>query len=92
MQSFSVLVLPFFRPILEAKRIMNNHPDIIEGANRIAGKDMYTDGSLIAKSLASLIFNNEELLTKVIAWFILLLSDISWNGQIIRTLYVIIEA
>ncbi len=62
---FSVLGIPVFSADPEARRIMNNHPDIIEGINRIAGKNMYAEGRLNSNELASLIFNNEELLGKV---------------------------
>ncbi len=62
---FSVLGIPVFSADPEARRIMNNHPDIIEGINRIAGRNMYPEGRLNSNELASLIFNNEELLGKV---------------------------
>jgi len=56
---FSVLGIPVFSADPEAKRIMNDHPDIIKGINRIAGKDMYAEGKLNSNELALLIFNNE---------------------------------
>jgi dephospho-CoA kinase len=62
---FSVLGIPVFSADPEARRIMNDHPDIINGINRIAGKDMYNEGKLNSNELASLIFNNEEKLSEV---------------------------
>ena len=62
---FSVLGIPVFSADPEAKRLMNSHPDIIKGINRIAGKNMYTEGVLNSSELASIIFNDEESLMKV---------------------------
>ncbi len=62
---FRVLGIPVFSADPEARRIMNDHPDIIKGINRITGKNMYAEGVLNSNELASIIFNNEEILMKV---------------------------
>ena len=62
---FTVLGIPVFSADPEARRIMNNHPEIIMGINKIAGKDLYSDGNLNSGELASLIFNNEAKLKEV---------------------------
>ena len=62
---FTVLGIPVFSADPEARRIMNNHPEIILGINKIAGKDLYPDGNLNSGELASLIFNNEAKLKEV---------------------------
>ncbi len=62
---FNVLGIPSFSADPEARRIMNDHPEIIRGINEIAGKDLYPDGSLNSGELADLIFNDKDKLKKV---------------------------
>lgn len=62
---FSVLGIPVFSADEEAKNIMDNDKGIIGEINNITGKDMYPDGILDRRKLASLIFNDNELLSKV---------------------------
>jgi dephospho-CoA kinase len=62
---FSILGIPVFSADPEAQRIMNNDNDIRQKLNRIAGRDMYPDGSLDRPGLASLIFNDKMLLKRV---------------------------
>ncbi|HOP59041.1 MAG TPA: dephospho-CoA kinase [Bacteroidales bacterium] len=62
---FGVLGIPVFFADPEARRIMNNHPDVIKGINEIAGKNLYPDGNLDSAGLASLIFNDEKRLKEV---------------------------
>lgn len=62
---FSVLGIPIFSADPEAQAIMNNDDSIISGINRIAGKDLYPGGILNRGELASLIFNNPDILSSV---------------------------
>jgi dephospho-CoA kinase len=62
---FSVLGIPVFSADLEARMIMNNDRDLKRQINALAGKDLYSTGSLDRKELAKLIFNNENLLEQV---------------------------
>ena len=47
------------------REIMENDIAIISGINSIAGKDLYTNGSLNRMELAAIIFNDNVLLKKV---------------------------
>lgn len=62
---FKSLGIPVFSTDPEAKDIMNSDPEIIAKINSLAGKDLYTQGSLNRQELASLIFNDSSLLKKV---------------------------
>jgi dephospho-CoA kinase len=62
---FEVLGIGVFSADIEAQRIMNNDMVIIRGINSIAGKDMYNDGSLNRTELASIVFNDKDILMKV---------------------------
>jgi dephospho-CoA kinase len=62
---FNVLGIPVFSADPEAQRIMSADKNIINGINKIAGKDLYTDGNLDRMQLASLIFNSPGILRKV---------------------------
>jgi dephospho-CoA kinase len=62
---FNVLGIPFFSADPEAKLIMDNDISIIRRINSIAGKDLYSSGSLDRMELAKLIFNDNSLLGKV---------------------------
>lgn len=62
---FNVLGIPVYSADPEAQRLMNSDTRIIEGINRIAGKNLYPDGTLNRMALASLIFSDEEALKKV---------------------------
>jgi dephospho-CoA kinase len=62
---FNLLGIPVFSADPEAQRIMNSDKNIINGINEIAGKDLYTGGSLDRPGLASLIFNDPGTLKKV---------------------------
>lgn len=62
---FNVLGIPFFSADPEAKLIMENDESIIRRINSIAGKDLYSAGSLDRMELAKLIFNDNSLLGKV---------------------------
>jgi dephospho-CoA kinase len=62
---FNVLGVPVFSADPEASRIMNTEEKIISGINNIAGKNLYAAGTLDRMALASLIFNDPDLLKKV---------------------------
>ncbi len=62
---FSVLGIPVFSADPEAKRLMDSDEGIRGEINRITGRDMYPGGTLDRQGLASLIFNDRELLKKV---------------------------
>lgn len=62
---FGVLGIPAFFADSEANLVMNDNKAIREAINKIAGEDIYPGGTLDRKKLASLIFNNDDLLKKV---------------------------
>ena len=62
---FNVLGIPFFSADPEASEIMDNDKSIIRGINSITGKELYTNGTLNRKELATLIFNDNSLLKRV---------------------------
>jgi dephospho-CoA kinase len=62
---FSVLGIPVFSADAVAKEVMDIDTGIILRINTIAGKNLYTGGSLDRAELAKLIFNNNRLLEKV---------------------------
>lgn len=62
---FKVLGIPVFSADFEAKNIMDNDESIKLRINSIAGKELYMSGTLDRAELASMIFNNKQLLEKV---------------------------
>ena len=62
---FGVLGIPVFSADAVAKEVMDIDTGIILRINAIAGKNLYTGGSLDKVELAKLIFNNSKLLEKV---------------------------
>ena len=62
---FEVLGIGVFSADREAQRIMDMDKAILSGINAIAGKDLYKDGNLDRSELASLIFNDNNILSKV---------------------------
>jgi dephospho-CoA kinase len=62
---FNVLGIPVFYSDDEARKVMDSEIDIIETVKRIAGKDVYSSGSLDRAELARLIFNNRKLLKMI---------------------------
>jgi len=62
---FSVLGIPVFSADPEAKLLMDSNEGIRKEINRITGRNMYPQGLLDRQGLASLIFNDNELLRKV---------------------------
>ena len=62
---FGVLGIPVFSADPEAQTIMNHDRSIMSEINKIAGRDLYPGGSLDREKLASLIFNDPDMLSKV---------------------------
>jgi len=62
---FGVLGIPVFYADAEAKSIMDNDAGIMSEINSLTGRDMYHEGILDRKRLASLIFNDQKLLHEV---------------------------
>ena len=62
---FDILNIPVFSADNEAAEIMEHDMGIIRNINLIAGKDLYSGGSLDKAELARLIFNDKTLLEKV---------------------------
>jgi dephospho-CoA kinase len=62
---FNILGIPLFSADYEAKMIMENNAEVINGINSIVGKDIYPGGNLDRISLAAIIFNNKNTLEKV---------------------------
>jgi dephospho-CoA kinase len=62
---FNVLGIPVFSADPEARKIMDNDRNIKREINEIVGKNIYHGGQLNRMELASLIFNNRDILEKV---------------------------
>jgi dephospho-CoA kinase len=62
---FNVIGIPVFYADFEAKKIMNSDIRIINGINKVAGRDMFPGGELDRDALATLIFNDPDSLNKV---------------------------
>jgi dephospho-CoA kinase len=62
---FRVFGIPVFYADPEANLVMNNDKFIIREITKLAGGDLYTDGTMDRRKLASMIFNNQGLLKKV---------------------------
>jgi dephospho-CoA kinase len=62
---FNVLGIPVFSADPEAREIMDNDRNMKREINKIVGKDIYPGGQLNRMELASLIFNNRDLLERV---------------------------
>ncbi len=62
---FNVLGIPVFSADPVARQIMESDDNIIRGINKITGRNLYKKGTLDRAELASLIFNNSDLLSKV---------------------------
>ncbi|MBM3420736.1 MAG: dephospho-CoA kinase [Bacteroidetes bacterium] len=62
---FGILGVPVFDADSEARKIIDTDKRIQSRLSEIAGEDLYRTGSLDRKLLASLIFNNADLLGRV---------------------------
>lgn len=62
---FNILGVPVFSADGEASEIMENDQRIISRINSIAGKNLYINGGLDRKELATIIFNDKTLLEEV---------------------------
>ncbi len=90
---FNVLGVPVFSADSRAKEIMDHDEEIISGINALAGRDLYSTGTLDRMGLASLIFNNPEILGKVNALIHPVVFDqfVKWMNEQSAP-YVIMEA
>jgi dephospho-CoA kinase len=90
---FNVLGIPVFSADEEARKIMDSDSAIIEKVRTIAGKDLYSFGSLDRTELARLIFNNENLLKKInqVIHPVIFMNFIEWE-KTVSAPYVIMEA
>jgi dephospho-CoA kinase len=90
---FRVLGIPVFSADRIARDIMDSDEEIKQEINSIAGRDLYYNGNLDRMTLASLIFNNRDLLEKVNSLVHPLVFDHFTIWQKDQTApYVIIEA
>jgi dephospho-CoA kinase len=62
---FDILGIPVFSADTEAREIMDHDLMIRNGINSITGKDLYPGGILDRMQLASIIFNDNKILTRV---------------------------
>ena len=62
---FSILGVPVFSADETARIIMDSDTEVEKKINDVAGRNMYTGSGLDRKGLASLIFNNRDLLEKI---------------------------
>lgn len=90
---FNVLGVPVFSADSEARIIMENDPEIIKKVKLIAGRDLYSEGSLDRNELAKLIFNDSELLQKINSLVHPVVFDcfLKWKSLKVAE-YVILEA
>lgn len=90
---FNILGIPVFSADPEAQRIMNSDKGVIEGINKIAGKNLYPGGILDRMELASLIFNDPGRLRKVNSLVHPVVFDnfVRWSEEQ-KSPYVIMEA
>jgi dephospho-CoA kinase len=90
---FCVLGIPVFFADSEANNVMNDDQNIMREINRIAGDDLYEEGTLDRRKLASIIFNDQELLKKVnsLVHPVVINNFMRWT-EVQTTPYVIMEA
>jgi dephospho-CoA kinase len=90
---FNVLRIPVFSADRTARELMDHDFTLRRCINTIAGRDLYTEGSLDRMALASLIFSNESLLARVNALVhpMVFNSFLAWSEQQSAP-YVIMEA
>ena len=62
---FGTFGIPVFSADPQAREIMESDKSVIRQLNIITGKNIYHDGSLDRKELASIIFNDRDILHKV---------------------------
>jgi dephospho-CoA kinase len=62
---FNILGIPVFSADFEAKRIMESDEEVKKKVRLIAGRDVYSTGSLDRLELAGIIFKNKEILREI---------------------------
>jgi dephospho-CoA kinase len=90
---FNVLGIPVFGADSEARSIMDSDETVIRKVNALTNKDMYTEGSLDRVELASLIFNDRDMLEKInkIIHPVVFARFMEWE-KTQEAVYVILEA
>lgn len=90
---FEVLGVPVYYADLEAKRLMHEDPELREAISSAFGKNIYTDGKLEKKALASIVFADSEklLLLNSLVHPVTIQDGESWAGRQ-KTPYVLREA
>jgi len=64
-KTFNVLGIPVFSADEEGRIITDSDPELRDSLNELIGEDMFASGQLDREKLASLIFNDSELLSRV---------------------------
>lgn len=64
-KTFNVLGVPVFSADEEGRVIMDTDTQLREDLNNLVGEDLYASGGLDRRRLASIIFNDSEMLNKV---------------------------
>jgi dephospho-CoA kinase len=62
---FEILGAPVYHADLEAKRLMNQYPDLIKKITELLGHSAYIEGRLDSRYVASMVFNDPEMLEKL---------------------------
>ena len=62
---FEAIGIPVYYADIEAKRLMEHHPELIKSIKTIFGDEAYKDGKLNRSFIAQAAFNNKELLHKL---------------------------
>jgi dephospho-CoA kinase len=90
---FSVLGVPVFSADSEAKKIMDTDTYVISQVKRIAGEDVYSEGSLDRTRLATIIFNDKNKLHDInrLVHPVVFNNFARWAGKA-EVPYVIMEA
>ncbi len=62
---FKVLGVPIYNSDIEARRLIDNHKEIISKVSSLFGDDIYQNGQLDRKRVGELVFKNKDLLEKL---------------------------
>ncbi len=62
---FKTLHVPIYNADTEARQLTDNHPEIVKRVRELFGADIYKDGLLDRKKVASFVFRNKDLLQQL---------------------------
>lgn len=62
---FKTLNIPVYNADSEARHLTDNHPEIVNRVRKLFGDDIYKQGLLDRKKVASLVFSNKDLLQQL---------------------------